>query len=108
MHLSPLAPPTRPLFFLFFPVPPVFVYLLFSRSTITATNANATGLFSPGTHSKNVLMVPIRLRQQRVRPVTPVAADKGKTVAGIERWPALSAFAEEQRQGGGTLLDADR
>ena len=52
-------------------------------------------------------MVPIRLRQQRVRPVTPVAADKGKTVAGIERWPALSAFAEEQRQGGGTLLDAD-
>ena len=60
------------------------------------------GLFSSGGHSKNILVTPVKVRQQRVMPQTV------KTPVGeVTRWPMLTAKTEETRDGGGTVLDQD-
>jgi len=62
------------------------------------------GIFSPGTHTKNILVQPVTLRQQRVRAQTATNSPLGTS---IERWPALTSGNEETRDGGGTTLDFD-
>jgi len=62
------------------------------------------GIFSPGSHTKNLLVTNVRIRQQRVRAVT---SERSPLGASMMRWPALSAQNEETRNGGGTVLDHD-
>ena len=59
--------------------------------------------FCLGSASKNMLVTPLSLRQQRVW------TDYVKTPWGTAwRWPALSEDTQETREGGGTMLDDDR
>lgn len=60
------------------------------------------GLFASGGRSKNILMTPVKIRQQRVMPQV-VKTPVGELV----RWPVLTAKTEETRNGGGTLLSQD-
>lgn len=62
------------------------------------------GIFSPGSHTKNLLLTPVRIRQQRVRSETAVTPLGGSFVM---RWPFLSSKSEETRDGGGTIADHD-
>jgi hypothetical protein len=61
------------------------------------------GLFAPGSHTKNFLLTPLTLRQQRVR-AEPVKVPLDFVASA---WPVLAVKTEETRDGGGTLLDHD-
>jgi len=61
------------------------------------------GLFAPGSHTKNFLLTPLTLRQQRVR-AEPVKVPLDFVASA---WPVLAVKTEETRDGGGTLLDQD-
>jgi len=62
------------------------------------------GIFAPGSHTKNLLVTPVRIRQQRVRSETAETPFGGDFVM---RWPVLSSTSEEKRAGGGTIADHD-
>lgn len=61
------------------------------------------GIFAPGSHTKNLLVTPITIRQQRVRAILATTPLSGQ----FRRWPALDGKSEETRDGGGTVLDHD-
>ena len=63
------------------------------------------GIFAPGSHTKNILVSPLVLRQQRVMVTEEKSSPLG---SAILRFPPLTAKDEETRDGGGTVLDHDR